>query len=93
MIERLRIPIEGMTCPSCVGHITGAVRKLNGFESVRVDLASDSATVAFDRVRVSLATIGEAIDRAGYSARLDAAEPAPASRSGGLLARLGPRWR
>lgn len=91
MIERLRIPIEGMTCSSCVGRITGAVRKLHGVESVRVDLASDSATVAFERAQISPAAIGEAIERAGYVARLDAAEPASASSSSGLLARLGLR--
>ena len=93
MSEQLRIPIEGMTCSSCVGHISHAVGRLDGVESVRVDLATDSATVAFDRTRTSLAAIGVAIERAGYVARLDAAEPAPAEESRGLLARLGLRGR
>jgi len=30
MAELVRFPIEGMTCTSCVGHITKAVRRIDG---------------------------------------------------------------
>jgi P-type Cu+ transporter len=86
-----RVPIEGMTCTSCVSRITRAVRKVDGVESVRVDLGSDSAIVGFDGARTSLAAIGLAIHDAGYQARLEAATPFVPGVNRGLLARLGLR--
>ena len=68
-----RIPVDGMTCTSCVGRITRALRNLVGVESVRVDLATDSATVSFDPDRTSLAAIAAAVDAAGYRAQVDEA--------------------
>ncbi len=65
MSERVRVPIEVMTCTSCAARITKAVRKVTGVASVRVDLGSDSATVAFDRP-ASVASIADAIRGAGY---------------------------
>lgn len=75
MAEHVRFPIEGMTCTSCVAHITRAVRKLDGVESVKVDLGADAASVAFDPARTSLVSIAEAIERVGYQPRLGEAEP------------------
>jgi Cu+-exporting ATPase len=66
MAEPVRIQIEGMTCTSCVSRITRALRKLDGVESVKVDLVSDSAIVGFDGGRTSLEVIGDAIRAAGY---------------------------
>jgi copper ion binding protein len=89
MTELVRIPIEGMTCTSCVSRITRALRKLDGVESVKVDLGSDSAIVGFDGGRTSLEFIGEAIRAAGYEASVEAAEPFMAPAHRGLLSRLG----
>ena len=50
MSEQLRIPIEGMTCSSCVGHISHALR---GFDAVDLMLGQD-----LDRERVDLARLG-----------------------------------
>jgi len=89
MAELMRIPIEGMTCTSCVSHITKAVRRIEGVESVKVDLGSESAIVGFDAGRTSLLAIGGAIREAGYEPHVEEAEPfVPAVRRG-LLARLG----
>lgn len=49
----VQVPIEGMICTACVAGISGAVRRLDGVESVRVGLASETATVGFDTGRVS----------------------------------------
>ncbi len=89
MTEFVRFPIEGMTCGSCVARITGRVRKINGVESVRVDLRTDTATVGFDPARTSLEAIGEAVTSAGYEPRLEAAKPFTPQPRRGLLARFG----
>lgn len=89
MFELMRIPIEGMTCTSCVSRITRALRKIDGVESVKVDLRSDSAIVGFDGGRTSLEVIGRAIRAAGYEARVETAEPFLPAAHRGLLSRLG----
>jgi Cu+-exporting ATPase len=89
MAELVRIPIEGMTCTSCVSRITRALRKVDGVESVKVDLGSDSAIVGFDGGRTSLEVIADAIRAAGYEARAEAAEPFTPAVHRGLLSRLG----
>ncbi len=89
MSEHVRIPIEGMTCTACVAHITRAVRRVDGVESVKVDLGKETTTVGFDPVRTSLPAITRAIRAAGYEPRLEAAEPVEIDARTGLLARLG----
>jgi copper chaperone CopZ len=89
--ELIRIPVGGMTCTSCVSHITKAVRKIDGIESVKVDLGSESAIVGFDVTRTSLAAIGATIANAGYEPNVAQAEPFVPPIRRGLLARLGLR--
>ena len=89
MAELMRIPIEGMTCTSCVAHITKTVRKVEGVETVKVDLGSESAIVGFDAARTSLTAIGEAIVEAGYEPHVEQAEPFVTVAHRGVLARLG----
>jgi len=86
--ERVRFPIEGMTCHSCTSRLTRAIRQVGGVESVRVDLGSDSATVGFDSGQTSLVTIGDAVVRAGYAVRIEAAEAVESEARRGLLGRL-----
>ncbi len=88
-MEHVSFPVEGMTCTSCVAHITKAVSKLDGVETIKVDLGSDSAAVGFDPSRTSLVAIGAAIEAAGYQPRLAAVEPWLRQPRSGLLARFG----
>jgi Cu+-exporting ATPase len=89
MGELMRIPLEGMTCSSCVSRITRALRKVDGVQSVKVDLASDSAIVGFDGGRTSLEAIGRAIRAAGYEARVETSGPFAPAVHRGFLSRLG----
>ncbi len=91
MTQQVRFPIDGMTCTSCVAHISRAVGKVDGVESVKVDLASDSAVVAYDSARASLTEIGWAVRQAGYEPHVEAAESWVAPPRRGLLARLTQR--
>ena len=40
----IRLPIEGMTCASCVLRVEKALKALPGVESVAVNLATEVAT-------------------------------------------------
>ena len=44
----LTLPIEGMTCASCVNRIERYLRKTPGVEAATVNLATEAATVRFD---------------------------------------------
>lgn len=59
------IPIEGMTCASCVSRIEEAVGRVEGLESVEVNLASERALVQIQAPEV-LGKVLAAIRKAGY---------------------------
>ena len=69
-LHHLRLPVQGMNCGSCVGRIEKALRALPGVSSVSVNLATESAELAFDE-SVSPAEIAQAIGAAGYVIPLD----------------------
>jgi Cu+-exporting ATPase len=67
--KRVTIPIEGMTCASCVSRIEKVVGKLDGVAQVSVNLATEKADVLYDPSRVRLSAIKKAITDAGYTPR------------------------
>ena len=60
--------IEGMSCGSCVGRVEAALSKLDGVQSVSVNLAAETARVNLDGGS-RLAAVVEALDDLGYPAR------------------------
>jgi P-type Cu+ transporter len=69
------MPVEGMTCASCVNRITRYLSKVDGVEQANVNLATERATVRFDPARTNVSALGAAVEAAGYVARLDHLEP------------------
>ena len=63
--DHVTVPIEGMTCASCVSRVE---RALNALPSVRasVNLATERADVQFDAAEVSAAQLLETVRAAGY---------------------------
>ncbi|MGA2765598.1 MAG: heavy metal translocating P-type ATPase [Spirochaetia bacterium] len=73
--KRVTIPIEGMTCASCVATIEKAVGRLDGVNTVSVNLATEKADVSYEPARIRLSVIKKAIFDAGYTPReVDAAD-------------------
>ncbi|MCB5176171.1 heavy metal translocating P-type ATPase [Microvirga lenta] len=62
----LDIPIEGMTCASCVGRVEKALRSVEGVASANVNLATGRATVSLASSPADPQTIAEAVRRVGY---------------------------
>jgi copper chaperone CopZ len=60
------LSIAGMTCENCRRHVTEALAALPGVRSVRVDLASGTASLETDRA-VGLPEAAKALEEAGYS--------------------------
>ena len=63
-----KFDVGGMTCAACQAHVDRAVSKLDGIESVAVNLLAGSMIVDYDPAQVSPDDICTAVDRAGYSA-------------------------
>jgi len=60
------IGVNGMTCGNCKKAVEGALNKLDGVNSVAVDLDENNVTVNFDEDTVTLGEIREAIENQGY---------------------------
>lgn len=63
-----KFDVGGMTCAACQAHVDRAVSKLDGVQSVAVNLLAGSMLVDYDPTQVSPDDICTAVDRAGYSA-------------------------
>ncbi len=78
-----KFDVGGMTCAACQAHVDRAVSKLDGVESVAVNLLAGSMMVDYDPAQVSPDDICTAVDRAGYSASpVDAGTGAVGSSDG-----------
>ena len=63
-----KFDVGGMTCAACQAHVDRAVSKLDGVQSVAVNLLAGSMLVDYDPAQITPDDICTAVDRAGYSA-------------------------
>jgi len=63
-MEHIQLNVKGMSCNHCVNSVEGAVKALGA--SAKVDLAKESVSIDYDKSRLSLAAIKEAIEEQGY---------------------------
>lgn len=62
--------IEGMTCAACAAHIEKSVKKLDGVNSVQVNLLTNSMDVTFNELKLNNNFIEHSVENAGYKAIL-----------------------
>ena len=84
-----KFDVGGMTCAACQAHVDRAVSKLDGVQSVAVNLLAGSMLVDYDPAQVSPDDICTAVDRAGYSASSVDAGTGAAGSNGSVQARSG----
>jgi Cu+-exporting ATPase len=65
-LEKISLPIEGMTCASCVARVEKSIKKINGVEDAAVNLASENATISIDKSKVNITEIKKAVEESGY---------------------------
>jgi copper ion binding protein len=65
---RVEIAVEGMVCDSCVQGITHEVGRLEGVDSVEVDLEAKTAVVIYDEAKIEPAELEQTIEALGYGA-------------------------
>jgi len=74
-IQTLTLPVEGMTCASCVARVEKALKKVEGVQTASVNLASENVTLTFDGTKANLARLSSAVEDAGYKLLLPDAKP------------------
>ena len=63
-----KFDITGMTCSACVAHVEKSVRKLNGVNSVQVNLLTNTMSVDYENDELDAEKIIESVQDAGYDA-------------------------
>lgn len=62
------LAVEGMTCGSCIRHVTTALRGVDGVGQVQVSLKDGQARVTHDAAQAPVGALVEALREAGYGA-------------------------
>ena len=66
-MKEIQVGIGGMTCASCSSAVERTLNKLEGVDKAQVNLATETATIAFDESHLDLDVIKKAVQRIGYS--------------------------
>jgi Cu+-exporting ATPase len=69
-MEKISLPVEGMTCASCVARVENSIKKIDGVKDVAVNLATEKATLNIDKSKVDISKIKKAVEEAGYKVNL-----------------------
>jgi Cu+-exporting ATPase len=75
----IQLPIEGMTCASCVNRIERFLRQTEGVEAATVNLATEMATIRYLPEVADRSELVKAVEAAGYDVRT-APERAPGAQ-------------
>jgi Cu+-exporting ATPase len=68
-VAELALPIEGMTCASCVNRIERFLKRTPGVEEAVVNLATEIATIRYLPASAGRAELVAAVEAAGYDVR------------------------
>ncbi|MFP8954412.1 heavy-metal-associated domain-containing protein [Natrialbaceae archaeon A-arb3/5] len=66
-MKQTTVDVTGMACDGCEETVTDALESLDGVVSVRAEHEDDEVRVEHDETVVDEASIGNAIENAGYS--------------------------
>jgi len=64
--KKVSLPVEGMTCASCVARVEKALKNVEGIEEVNVNFATEKVSFTFDPLKVDDKKISSAVEDAGY---------------------------
>lgn len=67
--KQVTFKVEGMSCEACENHVNNELAKVNGVLSYKTSYAQKSSTVTFDKSKVDVATIENAINKTGYKVK------------------------
>lgn len=65
-MTKANVKILGMKCMGCVSNVEKKLHSLNGVESAKVYLASQSAEIEYDETLISIDTMKQSIAEIGF---------------------------
>lgn len=82
-LAKMKFDVRGMTCSACAANVEKSVRKLDGIESVEVNLLRNTMQVSFDEGKSDENKIVAAVRGAGYDAFRQGEQSAAVQPKGG----------
>ena len=82
-IKTLTLPVEGMTCASCVARVEKAMKKVDGVTDVNVNFATEKVTFSYNEGATNISALSGIVEDAGYKLVLPAKEESPSAQSTG----------
>jgi hypothetical protein len=79
-MSEINLAVSGMTCGSCVKHVTNALQSLEGVKDISVDLAAGKVKVT--RTTEKTDDLIAALTEDGYPAQLDTGATSQVKQSG-----------
>lgn len=65
-MQAITLEVAGMSCQHCVNAIEGALDKLDGIHSAKVELSANQVFVTYDDSKINVDTIKGKIEEQGY---------------------------
>ena len=65
-MKETNLKIEGMNCAGCSTRLERVLNNLEGVETAHVSLEEKKATIKYDETKISLESIKEVIEDAGF---------------------------
>ena len=65
-ISTLTLPVEGMTCASCVARVEKTLKKIEGVDTANVNLATETVALSYDPTKTSIDVLAKVVEGAGY---------------------------
>lgn len=65
-VKTLTLPVEGMTCASCVARVEKALKKVEGIREVNVNLATEKVTLSYNPSVTDVQKFTEVVEDSGY---------------------------
>ena len=63
------LEVQGMTCPSCIRHVSSALTELEGVGTVDVKLRDGLVVVKHDATQAPIDQLIETLNEAGYASK------------------------
>jgi len=68
--QKASIQVDGLSCPFCAYGLEKNLKKVNGIESVDIDMKTGKATVIIkSNIKVDNQALRQAVKKAGFTAR------------------------